>query len=292
MKIVVLDGHGLNPGDLSWDGIARLGELTVYPRTSDDEFAAHAADAEILLTNKTPITDERMERLPHLKYIGVLATGYNVVDTEAARRRHIPVTNIPAYSTQSVAQMVFALLLAATNRVEHYARENREGRWSRNPDFCYWDTPLVELAGKRMGIVGLGHTGMATARIALAFGMDVTALTSKDAGSLPEGIRKAASTDELFATCDVVSLNCPLTPDTRHLANARTLALMKPGAILINTGRSWARSLRRPTPPCSPPRAPSSPRTSHGPPGKPANGSWTSAATTSARSSTANSKTS
>ena len=178
-----------------------------------------------------------MERLPHLKYIGVLATGYNVVDTEAARRRHIPVTNIPAYSTQSVAQMVFALLLAATNRVEHYARENREGRWSRNPDFCYWDTPLVELAGKRMGIVGLGHTGMATARIALAFGMDVTALTSKDAGSLPEGIRKAASTDELFATCDVVSLNCPLTPDTRHLANARTLALMKPGAILINTGR-------------------------------------------------------
>lgn len=237
MKIVVLDGHGLNPGDLSWDGIARLGELTVYPRTSDDDFAAHAADAEILLTNKTPITDERMERLPHLKYIGVLATGYNVVDTEAARRRHIPVTNIPAYSTQSVAQMVFALLLAATNRVEHYARENREGRWSRNPDFCYWDTPLVELAGKRMGIVGLGHTGMATARIALAFGMDVTALTSKDAGSLPEGIRKAASTDELFATCDVVSLNCLLTPDTRHLANARTLALMKPGAILINTGR-------------------------------------------------------
>ena len=316
MKIVVLDGHGLNPGDLSWDGIARLGELTVYPRTSDDEFAAHAADAEILLTNKTPITDERMERLPHLKYIGVLATGYNVVDTEAARRRHIPVTNIPAYSTQSVAQMVFALLLAATNRVEHYARENREGRWSRNPDFCYWDTPLVELAGKRMGIVGLGHTGMATARIALAFGMDVTALTSKDAGSLPEGIRKAASTDELFATCDVVSLNCPLTPDTRHLANARTLALMKPGAILINTGRgplvdeeavaealgagrlgaygadAWARSLRRPTTPCSPPRAPSSPRTSHGPPGKPANGSWTSAATTSARSSTANRKTS
>ena len=237
MKICILDGYSVNPGDLTWDKIRNLGETTVYERTAPSQIVDRAGDAEIILTNKVPLDSDTLSRLPRLRYIGVLATGYNIIDTSAAASRSIVVANIPAYSTMSVAQMVFALLLAATNRVEHYARENSEGRWSRNPDFCYWDTPLVELAGKRMGIVGLGHTGMATARIALAFGMDVTALTSKDAGSLPEGIRKAASTDELFATCDVVSLNCPLTPDTRHLANARTLALMKPGAILINTGR-------------------------------------------------------
>ena len=156
--------------------------------------------------------------------------------SEAARQHGIPVCNIPAYSTPSVAQSAFALLLAITNRVEHYAAENRQGRWSRNPDFCYWDTPLTELAGKTMGIVGMGHTGTATARIALAFGMKVLAFTSKSQSQLDDDIRKA-TLDELFATCDVVSLHCPLTPDTRHLANARTLALMKPGAILINTGR-------------------------------------------------------
>ena len=167
MKITVLDGYGLNPGDLSWEPIAQLGELTVFPRTSAEEFYAHAEGADILLTNKTLITAEHISRLPDLKYIGILATGYNVVDIEAARKHGIPVCNIPAYSTRSVAQMVFALLLAITNRVEHYAEENRKGRWSRNPDFCYWDTPLMELSGKKMGIVGLGHTGMATARIAL-----------------------------------------------------------------------------------------------------------------------------
>ena len=150
--------------------------------------------------------------------------------------RGIVVTNIPAYSTPSVAQSAFALLLAITNRVEHYAAENRQGRWSRNPDFCYWDTPLTELAGKTMGIVGMGHTGTATARIALAFGMKVLAFTSKSQSQLDDDIRKA-TLDELFATCDVVSLHCPLTPDTRHLANRRTLALMKPGSILLNTGR-------------------------------------------------------
>lgn len=236
MKIVVLDGYGLNPGDLSWEPIEAIGDLTVYPRTGDEEFDDHAANADILLTNKTAITDERISRLPKLKYIGVLATGYNVVDTEAARSRGIPVCNIPAYSTPSVAQMVFALLLTITNRVEHYANENRQGRWSRNPDFCYWDTPLMELAGKKMGIVGLGHTGMATARIALAFGMKVYALTSKSPKQLRTGIHKA-TLEELFSTCDIVSLNCPLTPGTHHLANHHTLALMKPGSILINTGR-------------------------------------------------------
>lgn len=149
MKITVLDGYGLNPGDLSWEPIAQLGELTVFPRTSAEEFYAHTEGADILLTNKTLITAEHIGRLPDLKYIGILATGYNVVDIEAARKHGIPVCNIPAYSTRSVAQMVFALLLAITNRVEHYAEENRKGRWSRNPDFCYWDTPLMELAGKK-----------------------------------------------------------------------------------------------------------------------------------------------
>ena len=165
-----------------------------------------------------------------------MATGYNVVDIEAARKHGIPVCNIPAYSTRSVAQMVFALLLAITNRVEHYAEENRKGRWSRNPDFCYWDTPLMELSGKKMGIVGLGHTGMATARIALAFGMEVYACTSKSPLQLGTDIRKSTM-EELFSACDVISLNCPLTPETHHLVNPHTLALMKPGAILINTGR-------------------------------------------------------
>ena len=236
MKITVLDGYGLNPGDLSWEPIAQLGELTVFPRTSAEEFYAHAEGADILLTNKTLITAEHIDRLPDLKYIGILATGYNVVDINAARERGIIITNIPAYSTRSVAQMVFALLLAITNRVEHYAEENRKGRWSRNPDFCYWDTPLMELAGKKMGIVGLGHTGMATARIALAFGMEVYACTSKSPLQLGTDIRKSTM-EELFSACDVISLNCPLTPETHHLVNPHTLALMKPGAILINTGR-------------------------------------------------------
>ena len=236
MKIVVLDGYAANPGDLSWEGLEKLGECKVYDRTAPEELLERAADAEALLTNKTVITADAMQTLPQLKYIGVLATGYNVVDVDAARDRGIVVTNIPAYSTASVAQMVFAHLLNITQRVGHYAHDNRHGRWSANPDFCYWDTPLTELAGKRMGIVGLGNTGMATARIALAFGMEVVAYTSKQAESLLEGIT-ACSLDELFGTADVVSLHCPLTPDTHHLVNAHRLAMMKPTAILINTGR-------------------------------------------------------
>lgn len=236
MKIVVLDGYGLNPGDLSWDGIAQLGELKVFPRTSAEEFDAHAEGADILLTNKTVITAEHIQHLPDLKYIGVLATGYNIVDTKAAHERGIPVCNIPSYSTQSVAQMAFAHLLAITNRVEHYTEENRKGRWSRNPDFCYWDTPLMELSGKKIGIIGLGHTGMATARIALAFGMEVYAYTSKNALQLGCDIRKS-TLEEIFSTCDVISLHCPLTPETHHLINRRTLSQMKPKTILINTGR-------------------------------------------------------
>lgn len=236
MKIVVLDGYGLNPGDLSWDDMQALGELKVYDRTSPNELLARAKSADALITNKTVITSADMDALPQLKYIGVLATGYNVVDVDFARKKGIVVTNIPAYSTHSVAQMVFAHLLHITQRVGHYATENKEGRWSANPDFCYWDTPLVELHGKKMGIVGFGNIGKATANLALAFGMEVYVYSSKPQSLLPQGIQKR-TLDELFKECDVVSLHCPLTSDTLELVNASRLALMKPSAILINTGR-------------------------------------------------------
>jgi glycerate dehydrogenase len=236
MRIVILDGYSAQPGDLSWEGLEQLGELTVYDRTKADETVARAADADIVLTNKVIISREVMEQLPRLKYIGVLATGYNVVDTDAAHERGITVTNVPAYSTESVAQMVFAHLLTVTNRTEYYAREQRNGRWSNNPDFCYWDFPHSELAGKTFGIVGLGNIGKRVTQIALAFGMKVKALTSKPAETLPAGIEKA-SIEELFAASDVLSLHCPLTDSTRHIINSDTLRLMKPTAILINTGR-------------------------------------------------------
>lgn len=236
MKITILDGYGMNPGDLSWDGIAALGELKVYDRTAPSEVIARSADSEALLTNKTVLDGETLRALPKLKYVGVLATGYNVVDTATARQLGIVVTNIPAYSTMSVAQMVFAHLLNVTDRVEHYAEENRNGRWSRNPDFCYWDTPVTELAGKTFGIVGLGHIGQAVAKIALAFGMKVIAFTSKEPEHLPDGVSKVGL-DTLFAESDVVSLHCPLTPSTEKLINRETISKMKQGAILINTGR-------------------------------------------------------
>jgi glycerate dehydrogenase len=236
MKIVILDGYSAQPGDLSWKELETLGELTVYDRTKPDETVASAAGADVVLTNKVVLGKDEIAQLPDLKYIGVLATGYNVVDVEAAHERGIIVTNVPAYSTESVAQMVFAHLLTVTNRTEHYAIQNREGRWSRNPDFCYWDAPLTELAGKTFGIVGLGNIGKRVAQIALAFGMKVKALTSKAADALPEGVEKA-TLDELLETSDVLSLHCPLTDATRHLVNADTLRRMKPTAIVINTGR-------------------------------------------------------
>ncbi len=236
MRIVILDGYSANPGDLSWEGLEQLGTLTVYDRTSPSETVARAADADVVLTNKVIISSEVMAQLPQLKYIGVLATGYNVVDIAAAHERGITVTNVPAYSTESVAQMVFAHLLTVTNRTEYYAVQNRQGRWSKNPDFCYWDFPHMELAGKTFGIVGLGNIGRRVAQIALAFGMQVKALTSKTAEILPAGIEKV-SLEELLATSDVLSLHCPLTERTRHLINVDTLQRMKSTAILINTGR-------------------------------------------------------
>jgi glycerate dehydrogenase len=236
MNIVILDGYTANPGDLSWQGLEEIGEVTVYDRTKADETVARAADADIVLTNKVIISREIITQLPRLKYIGVLATGYNVVDIEAAHERGITVTNVPAYSTESVAQMVFAHLLTVTNRTEHYAIENRNGRWTKNPDFCYWDFPHMELAGKTFGIVGLGNIGRRVAEIATAFGMHVKALTSKSADALPANIEKA-TLESILSTSDVLSLHCPLTDKTRHLINRETLQQMKPTAILINTGR-------------------------------------------------------
>lgn len=236
MKIVALDGYAANPGDLSWDELKTLGDCTIYDRTAPEQVLERAAGAEILLTNKVVLTAGHMAALPELKYIGVLATGYNIVDVAAARERGIIVTNIPAYSTPSVAQMVFAHLLNIAQQVQHHAEEVRRGRWTASQDFCFWDTPLLELRGMKIGIVGLGHTGYNTARIAIGFGMDVYAYTSKSPFQLPPEIKKR-ELDDLFRECDVVSLHCPLTDDTRELVNARRLQLMKPGAILINTGR-------------------------------------------------------
>jgi glycerate dehydrogenase len=236
VRIVILDGYTANPGDLSWKDLETLGQVTVYERTKPEDTVARAAEADIVLTNKVMIGRTEIEQLPHLRYIGVLATGYNVVDIMAAHEHGIIVTNVPAYSTESVAQMVFAHLLTVTNRIEHYAIQNRAGRWSNNPDFSYSDTVLTELAGKTIGIVGLGNIGSRVAQIALAFGMKVKAFTSKSADLLPDGIQKT-DMQELISTSDILSMHCPLTDSTRHLINADTLRLMKKTAIVINTGR-------------------------------------------------------
>lgn len=236
MRIVILDGYALNPGDLSYDCLKQFGTLKVYDRTLPEQLIERAKDADVVLTNKVVLGETEFAQLPRLRYIGVQATGYNVIDVEAARRHGITVTNIPAYSTDSVAQMVIAHLLNITQSVGYYARENRTGRWGSNPDFCYWDNPLIELAGKQMGIVGFGRTGSAVARLATAFGMKVAVYTSKLQSALPEGVEKM-ELDALFATSDVVSLHCPLTPDTHHLVDAARLARMKPTGILINTAR-------------------------------------------------------
>lgn len=235
-NIAILDGFTVNPGDLSWDAFKEMGNLIVYDRTAPSEVVERAADADIVLTNKVVLDRAVIESLPRLKYIGVLATGYNVVDLQAAASRGVVVTNIPAYSSDSVAQMTFAHILNITNRVEHYAQLNANGRWTVNPDFCYWDTPLTELSGKVLGVVGLGNIGSKVARIARDFGMDVFALTSKDSTSLPEGIQKT-TLDGLLAVSDVITLHCPLNDNTREIICAKTIAKMKQGAIVINTGR-------------------------------------------------------
>lgn len=236
VNIVVLDGHCVNPGDLSWDGFKELGSLTVYERTKAEEVVERAKDAQIVLVNKVSMKTDIIAQLPKLKYIGVLATGFNHIDVKAAQEHGVTVCNIPSYSTYSVAQMVFASIFTITNRVEHYAQQTREGQWTKSSDFCYWDTPLLELAGKTMGIVGLGNIGMKVARIAREFGMEVYAYTSKNSVDLPSGIQKT-TLDGLFSVSDILSLHCPLSDRTRELIKAETLSKMKQGAILINTGR-------------------------------------------------------
>ncbi|MDR0746176.1 MAG: D-2-hydroxyacid dehydrogenase [Mediterranea sp.] len=236
MKIVLLDGYTLNPGDLSWNELNALGECTIYDRTAPKEVLERAAGADILLTNKTALTAGHIALLPDLKYIGVLTTGYNVVDVPAAKERGIAVTNIPAYSTPSVGQMVFAHILNITQQVQRHSEEVRKGRWTNSPDFCFRDTPLIEILGKKIGLIGLGQTGYHTARIALGFGMKVWACTSKSRLQLPPEIKKL-EIEQIFATCDIVSLHCPLTEENRGFVNADLLSLMKPAAILINTGR-------------------------------------------------------
>lgn len=236
MKIVVLDAYTLNPGERRWEELEELGEVVVHDRTAQLDVVRRAKDAEVVLTNKTILDGFILNLLPKLKYIGVLATGYNVVDLDVARQRGIVVTNIPAYSTQSVAQMAIAHLLNITQRVAHYAHEVHNGVWSAQPDFCYWNTPLIELAGKKIGIVGFGNTGQATAQIAEALGMEVWVYTSKLKKSLPKKYQKV-TLNELFSACDVVSLHCPLTAENKEMVNSFRLSLMKQGAILINTSR-------------------------------------------------------
>lgn len=237
MKITVLDGFALNPGDLSWKEFQALGETTIYDRTAESEVLERSQGAQVLLTNKTPLRREVLERLPELRYIGVLATGYNVVDVEQAKARGIVVTNVPSYSTESVAQMVFALLLELARRAGHHSDEVHRGRWAASPDFCFWDTPQIELSEKTFGIVGFGRIGRAVARIASAFGMRVLA-TSRTMKDPPEfsGF-EWRDLDALFSDSDVVSLHCPLVPATEGIVDRRRLSLMKAGAFLINTSR-------------------------------------------------------
>jgi len=236
MKIVVVDGATLNPGDLSWDALVAFGTVEVYPHSSPEETLARCCDAEVAITNKVAFDIPTLDALPKLNYIGVTATGYNIVDIAAARDRGIVVTNVPTYGTPSVAQMVFALLLELTQHVGHHAETVRQGRWAESGDFCYWDYPLVELAGLTMGIIGCGRIGQAVARLAEAFGMEVIGYDALPFDGKRLGIRPV-ELDEVFTRSDVVSLHCPLTPDTEGLVNSARLARMKPTAFLINTSR-------------------------------------------------------
>ncbi|MBP9598325.1 MAG: D-2-hydroxyacid dehydrogenase [Desulfobacter sp.] len=236
MKIVVLDGYTLNPGDLNWEKFSEIGELKVYDRTSPQDILERTTDANIVLTNKTVLTAENIAAMNKIEYIGVLATGVNVVDLEYTKKTGITVTNVPGYSGSSSAQMVFALILELTNRVGHHSQTVTDGKWSVSKDFCYWDYPLVELEGITLGIVGYGGIGKAVARIGLAFGMNILIYNRSVPPDLPDGI-SYSDLDNLIHSSDIISLHCPLTPQTKGMINKESLAQMKKTAYLINTSR-------------------------------------------------------
>ncbi|MBW8351852.1 D-2-hydroxyacid dehydrogenase [Bacillus sp. IITD106] len=237
VNIVVLDGYTLNPGDLDWTSLEKIGNVVVYDRTNADEIVARAVDAQIVLTNKTPMTRATISKLPNLQYIGVLATGFNIIDTEAAKERGIIVTNVPTYSTQSVAQLVFALLLELCHHVGPHSDAVHKGEWTRSIDFSFTKAPLIELAGKTIGLIGLGRIGRQTAQVAQAFGMRVLAVGSGRRTPPEVAGVEWVELDELMERSDVVSLHCPLTPATEKMINAEKIALMKKSAFLINTSR-------------------------------------------------------
>lgn len=237
MKIVVLDGYTENPGDLSWDELRKLGDLTVYDRTADGDIVSRIGDAELVITNKTPISRDTLERCPSVRYIGVLATGYNVVDTGAAKEKGIPVTNIPAYGTETVAQYAISLLLEICGHVGHHSEAVHGGRWESCEDFCFWDFPMIELCGKTMGIIGYGKIGQAVGRIAQAFGMKVLAFANHRRPELESETCRYTDLEELLEKSDVISLHCPLFPDTEGIINRETIAKMKDGVIIINNSR-------------------------------------------------------
>jgi len=235
--IIVLDGHTLNPGDLSWDPWRKYGDIVVHERTLPEDIVQRCATAEIVITNKVPLSAETLARLPLLKYIGVTATGYNIIDIDAAKRQGIVVSNVPSYGTASVAQMTFALLLELTMHVQRHSDAVMEGRWSRSPDFCFWDFPLVELAGKTIGIIGMGNIGSRVADIATAFDMSVLGNSRNQTDQSHRRNFSWVSIPQLLERSDVVSIHCPLFPETRGLINKKTISLMKPGAFLLNTSR-------------------------------------------------------
>lgn len=237
MKITILDGYPLNPGDLSWEYLEKYGELTVYDRTAAADIAERAAGATVVLTNKVPLDADVLGRLPNLKYIGVLATGYNIIDIAHAKERGIVVTNVPGYSTRSVAQLTFALLLELCHHVQRHSDRVKDGKWAQSPDFSFWDYPLIELSGKTMGIIGFGDIGKQVADIAAAFGMRVIAQSRTETDQSHRSDFRWVELDELLEQSDVVSLHCPLTPQTQGLINADRLAKMKRSAFLLNTSR-------------------------------------------------------
>ncbi len=239
MKIVVLDGYTVNPGDLSWSGLEKLGNPIIYDRTpySDDEIVEAIDDATILLTNKTPLSRKVLEKVPSVKYIGLLATGYNVVDVVAAKELGITVTNVPSYGTTAVAQMTLALLLEMCHNAGHHSRAVKQGKWTKSKDFCFWDFPLIELEGKTLGIIGFGRIGRATAKMARAFGMDIVAFNNSKRPELETNICSYVGLDELLSKSDVISLHCPLTNETAGIINEKNISKMKDGVMIINTSR-------------------------------------------------------